>query len=337
MEFGDVNGFKMPVPPGNYRVHVITTERVDMGIIPISVTSGEVIDLSTTAVFVPLGQNVIVSLAGITVTFSEVTTGGFMTVISTSHPQGGQPPSQYRFLGTYYELTTTAAYTGPVTVSFTYNDADVRGREENLKLFHWDGTTWQNITVSVDTVNNIITGLSPTLSPFAIGEPLETPRELTSLTPIQAWIGLKNSDDVGTRFDLLAEVYKDGNLITSGQLDNVWGGSSGFNNARLNTINFNSFSPVDFPQGSILSIKLYVRNACQGPTHNSGTARLWFDDSAANSHFGATIGNDTSDYFIRDGFVLSTAVGSGPRKTIDVQAGSPCSSFKSFGTWSITP
>ncbi len=168
-------GFKESLPPGNYRVHVITTSRIDVGILPITVTTGEVLDLVTSSVSVPTGQNVTVHLAGITVTFPEVITSGFMTVTTTSNPQGGQPPSQYRFLGTYYELTTTATYTGPVTVSFTYNDADVRGREENLKLFHWDGTAWQNITVSVDTVNNIITGLSPTLSPFAIGESLNTP------------------------------------------------------------------------------------------------------------------------------------------------------------------
>jgi len=163
------------------------------------------------------------------------------------------------------------------------------------------------------------------------------PIQLSTLEPAQIWVGLKNSDDVGTRFDLLAEAYVNGDLLTSGQLNNVWGGSSGFNNAKLNTISFGPFSPVDFPEESTLGIKLYVRNACQGPTHNSGTARLWFNDAAANSHIGATIEDDTNDYFLRDGFILSTLVGSGPKKKIDVAAGTPCSPFKTFGTWTITP
>lgn len=422
----DNTGFKIPVLPGNYRLHGMYnlgggSGLVSLGIVPISVTAGQMLDLTTASVNVPIGQNVQVSLGGITVIFPEVIISGFMSVITTTHPQGGQPPSQYRFLGTYYELTTSATYIGPVTVQFTYDDAEVRGREENLKLFHWDGTRWRDITISVDTINNIITGVTPTLSPFVIGDlqneapsvdaggpyqinegdsiqvsasgqdpesgPLtyawdldnngsfETPgqnvtfsasslgpgvytitvqvtdngnltvsdqttvtvvRRLTALAPAQVWVGLKNSDDVGTRFDLLAEAYKDGDLIISGQLDNVWGGSSGFNNARLNTINFNSFSPVDFPQGSTLGIKLYVRNACQGPTHNSGTARLWFNDGAANSHFGATIGTATNNYFILNNFLLGTSAGAGPKKTIDVAAGSPCSPFKLFGTWIVS-
>jgi hypothetical protein len=183
-DFGS-GGFSIPLLPGNYRVNVMTYGYMSVGIIPITVTAGQILDLTTTSVSVPTGQNVTVSLAGITVTFPEVTTSGFMTVTTTSNPQGGPPPSQYRFLGTYYELTTTTTYTGPVTVKFTYNDADVKGKESNLKLFHWDGTTWQNITVSVDTVKNEITGLSPTLSPFAIGEPLNSPPVVDARGPYQ--------------------------------------------------------------------------------------------------------------------------------------------------------
>lgn len=163
------------------------------------------------------------------------------------------------------------------------------------------------------------------------------PPQITSINPAEIWVGLKNSDDVGIKFDLLAEIYKDGNLVTSGELDGVKGGSSGFNNAQLHTIPFATFSPVDFPQGSSLSLKLYVRNTCSGHTHNSGTARLWFNDSAADSHFGATISVNSNNYFLLDNFILSTVVGSGPKGKIDVGAGAPCSPFKPFGEWAITP
>jgi dipeptidyl aminopeptidase/acylaminoacyl peptidase len=162
------------------------------------------------------------------------------------------------------------------------------------------------------------------------------PTLLTAISPAKIWVGLKNSDDVGTKFDLRAEVYKDNTLVSSGQVNSVSGGSSGFNNAKLDAIAFDPFVPVVFTPGSQLKLKLYVRNTCTGPTHNSGTARLWFNDSAANSRFDATIGGSTSDYFLLDNFLLGTSVGPGPKKTIDVAAGAKCSPFKSFGTWTLT-
>src|SRR6185369_3952898 len=80
--------------------------------------------------------------------------------------------------------------------------------------------------------------------------------QLTSVGPVKVWVGLKNSDDVGTKFDLLAEAYQDDTLVTSGHLDNVAGGSSGFNNAILQTIALDPFSAVEFPAGSQLKFKL---------------------------------------------------------------------------------
>jgi hypothetical protein len=162
--------------------------------------------------------------------------------------------------------------------------------------------------------------------------------QLTALGPASVWLGLKNSDDVGTKFDLLAEVGKNGVLIGSGQLNGVPGGSSGFNNAVLRTINLALPSPVNVSAGDTLSIKLSVRIAVGVTGHRSGTARLWFNDAAANSRFGATIDGTPNDYFLLNGFAFGTATGPGPKKTIDVfvdraVGGNP---FKPFGTWSKT-
>ena len=158
---------------------------------------------------------------------------------------------------------------------------------------------------------------------------------LTALGPAQVWIGLKNSDDVGTRFDLLAEALKNGTVIGSGQVNGVSGGSSGFNNAILDTINMALPSPVTFQSGDTLSFRLSVRVAATG--HRSGTARLWFNDAEANSRFSATVNATTSNYFLLNGFGLGSAAGPGPKKTIDVfvdrQGGNP---FKPFGTWNKT-
>jgi len=183
--FVDQGGFKIAVAPGSYRVHVITLNRAEVGILLITVTQGTVSDLVANAVNVPIGQNVTVTLPGIEVTFSSVTSAGFITTSTSTHPSGGLPPSQYRFLGNYYELTTTASYTGLITVKFTYNDVDVHGQEANLKLFHWNGSIWQNITTSVDTVNNVISGETTTLSPFTIGDLFNSPPTVDAGGPYQ--------------------------------------------------------------------------------------------------------------------------------------------------------
>ena len=161
---------------------------------------------------------------------------------------------------------------------------------------------------------------------------------MTALNPALVWIGLKNSDDVGVKFDLLAEVYKNGTeLISTAELDHINGGSSGFNNAHLQSIPLTLNSPVIFPVGSVLSLKVSVRNTCFGGTHNSGFARLWFNDSVANTNFFAQIDTSPNNYYLLNNYLLGIYAGNGPKKTIDIQSGSPCSAWKPFGTWVVTP
>ena len=57
-------------------------------------------------------------------------------------------------------------------------------------------------------------------------------RTLTAVGPAKVWIGLKNSDDVGLRLDLRAELLVNGTVAASGTFNNVSSGSSGFNNAH---------------------------------------------------------------------------------------------------------
>lgn len=160
--------------------------------------------------------------------------------------------------------------------------------------------------------------------------------QLSLLGPAQVWLGLKNSDDVGTKFDLLAEVLKNGAVIGSGQLNDVTGGSSGFNNAALRTINLALPANVGVGPGDTLSLRLSVRIAASSG-HVSGTARLWFNDAAANSRISTTIEGVTNSNYLLNGFLLGSNPGPGPKKTADVfvhrnQGGNP---FKLFGTWSL--
>lgn len=164
-----------------------------------------------------------------------------------------------------------------------------------------------------------------------------SPPQLTALGSANVWLGLRNSDDVGVKFDLLAEALKNGAPVGSGELDNFPGGSSGFNNAVLRTINLALSAPVNIAPGDTLSFRLSVRIATAS-SHRSGTARLWFNDAAADSHFDATIGGTTRSYYLTNGLLLSPMLGPGPKNTSDVSVdravgGNP---FKPFGTWSVT-
>lgn len=157
---------------------------------------------------------------------------------------------------------------------------------------------------------------------------------LTALAPAKVWVGLKNSDDVGIKFDLKAEVYVGTTLAGTSEIYSVPAGSSGFNNAKLDTIPLVlAGGPYQISSTDPLNFKLYVRNTCFGPTHNNGTARLWYNDNQANSYFGATIDTQANNYYLLNSFVLNTTAGAGPKKTIDISAGAPCSAWKLFGTW----
>jgi hypothetical protein len=184
-----------------------------------------------------------------------------------------------------------------------------------------------------DIVFNNITN-----APFSTVVANPAPPSVEALSPAHAWIGLKNSDDVGTNFDLLAEVLRNGVVIGSGEIDNVPGGSSGFNNAkdRVITLALGAPSHSAVCAGDTLSIRLSVRVTASGG-HNSGTARLWYNDGAANSRFDVTVAGVTSNLYLLGGGVLGTGVGAGPKLTIDVlvnrSGGNP---WKPFGTWTKT-
>jgi len=66
------------------------------------------------------------------------------------------------------DIGTTASYGGLITIAWTY---DMSGLEkpENLKLYHFNGSDWVNVTTSVDTTNNMVYGQVTSLSPFLLG------------------------------------------------------------------------------------------------------------------------------------------------------------------------
>jgi hypothetical protein len=123
----------------------------------------------------PVGSNVTVSLESGTVTFPDVQESGTTTMTtSTENPVDPTPSDFYVIEGSFIEITTTANYSGLITVGVSYDESQV-GDEGSLRLFHWNGAEWEDATTSVDTVENILYGQVTSLSPFFIGEPTVSP------------------------------------------------------------------------------------------------------------------------------------------------------------------
>ncbi len=121
------------------------------------------------------GEDVVVTdeETGTTISFGTVVQGGETTVTLTSIGEGPPPPTGLKLvpLGTYYEITTTATYTGLITICINYDDSGLKPKqEERLKLRQYDEATdeWVPLPQSLDIVSNIICGKTNHLSFFAV-------------------------------------------------------------------------------------------------------------------------------------------------------------------------
>src|SRR5262249_36135842 len=116
----------------------------------------------------PMGSPT-VTLDHATVAFQNVTQAGTTTIainaVGPQLPAGcsiGTP-------STFLDIHTTAAFAGSVQVCRSYAGIAF-GNEANLKLLHFDGSLYADVTTSLDTSANVICGLTTSLSPFVVAE-----------------------------------------------------------------------------------------------------------------------------------------------------------------------
>ncbi|HKA35588.1 MAG TPA: hypothetical protein VKH43_02140 [Thermoanaerobaculia bacterium] len=236
--------------------------------------------------------------------------------------------------GTLQSSVPTAQFYGALAVRPT--DGKIfAGNGDFAQIFTLDPSTGAETLIG-STGSNFVGDLAfrPTSSPTS-------GLNLNCLSPAELWIGLKNSDDVGTKFDLRAEVTFNNNVIGSGELDSVNGGSSGFNNARERGIPLTLTSNPTLQPADTVCLVPSVRIATKIAGHRSGTARLWYNDSAANSRLDIRLGTSDSNLFLIDfngNSLLSLAPGSGPKKTSDVFVDKlkDGNAWKPFGKWCVT-
>ena len=108
--------------------------------------------------------------APVAVLFSEVTRAGSTELVIE---EAGMPaPAGFRWGAppVYYEVRTTAAFSGPVEVCIDCSGTDFLGAA-GPRLFHFDGSAWIDVTTGSGEAQAEVCGTTTSLSPFAVLEP----------------------------------------------------------------------------------------------------------------------------------------------------------------------
>ena len=158
----------------------------------------------------PQGSDVHVELSGnVQITFSTVTAPGNTEMTlgweGPEHPNFGITPPPF----TFYNITTTAEFTGPIEICVYYNDAHlVEWEEPRLRLWHYVDDPlnggWEQISTpaTLNTTTNMICGITSSLSPFALGIP--------NITYVCGDANGDGTPNVGDVVFLVAYVFKGG-------------------------------------------------------------------------------------------------------------------------------
>jgi hypothetical protein len=116
-----------------------------------------------------------------------------------------------------------------------------------------------------------------------------------------AWIGLKNSDDQGTAFDLRTELYHGGTLIAQGLTRCITGVTRNANQAKEVSFEFDAVPPVTVAAGDVLKLLTRIGtnpDDTKCPGHNNATGlRLYYDAATRTSGFGGPMASGASASF----------------------------------------
>jgi len=123
----------------------------------------------------PNGSSVQVDLCGWgTATFASVDLSGITTVKLTATA----PSEEYTFepipspIPIYYEISTTASYSGDIDISLYYDDTGLTSEDEaRLSIYRYDAGGYTDITTGINTSTNTITGRTLSLSNFVVAVP----------------------------------------------------------------------------------------------------------------------------------------------------------------------
>ena len=131
-----------------------------------------------------------VTVYGTSVTFSQVNQDGW-TSITRTEDLPALPTSCLR-LANFYQITSTAEVTGPATVAMSYADAEIAAAaESHIAMLRYNAGTaqWEDITMSRDAAQKVITGQSAALGLVGLAYPLPASdfSDVTSSTSDPYW------------------------------------------------------------------------------------------------------------------------------------------------------
>jgi YVTN family beta-propeller protein len=140
-----------------------------------------------------------------------------------------------------------------------------------------------------------------------------TPSALAALSPARLWVGLRNSDDVGTAFDVRVEMLKNALPVASGLTRCVKGLARNPAGAREIEVAFEPFAAVAVGPADVLALRVLTRigtnpddTRCTGTGagHSNATGlRLYYDAVTRASRFDLTMtpGASENHYLRSDG------------------------------------
>ena len=113
------------------------------------------------------GSNIAVSPAsGVEVIFDAVNAGGATRArVTSTNPVANS--ANFQLLGNFYNIATTADYSGNITVCLEYPPGT---DTSTLEILHWDGISWVPLSNAVIDTTEMTICAPTTLSWFALGE-----------------------------------------------------------------------------------------------------------------------------------------------------------------------
>jgi hypothetical protein len=174
------------------------------------------------------------SYVPVTISFEQVDQGGVASVTTAeTHPD---PPAGFDVAGVYYEVTTTAQFSGTMDLCFTWVEGQVAD-EDHVRLLHFEDGEWVDVTTSWDTEANVVCGTVSSLSAFAVGVDTMPPALAAECSPTVLWppnhkmvevtVGFDAADNSGKPPAITVEVTSDeaedgsGDGDTSPDWDNI--------------------------------------------------------------------------------------------------------------------
>lgn len=135
----------------------------------------------------PSGGSVSVQVGNVTITFHNVSTAGFTSVVPIDPESAGTLPAGFTLCAgcPAYEITTTAVYAPPVTIAMNLPSVNDQVVFSQLRMLHGEDGVLVDRTTGRDLNDKQVFGSVNSLSPFVIAQnaSIQTPTPTPTPTP----------------------------------------------------------------------------------------------------------------------------------------------------------